>query len=86
MLGKKPPSVTKISGAESERRTLSGSCLCDAVHYEVADEFRYAMNCHCSDCRKATGSAFKPFGGIEREKLKITKGEEQHWRHDARIS
>jgi hypothetical protein len=76
MLRKKPPSVTKISGAESGRRTLSGSCLCGALHYEVADEFGYAMNCHCSDCRKATGSAFKPFGGIEHEKLKITKGEE----------
>ena len=44
--------------------------------YEVADEFGYALNCHCSDCRKATGCRFKPFGGIEREKLKITEGEE----------
>jgi hypothetical protein len=35
----------------------------------VADEFLYAANCHCSRCRAATGSAFKPFAGIEREKL-----------------
>ena len=32
------------------------------------------MNCHCSECRAATGSAFKAFAGIEREKLTITKG------------
>jgi hypothetical protein len=32
------------------------------------------MNCHCSRCRAATGSAFKAFAGIEREKLEITEG------------
>jgi hypothetical protein len=53
---------------------LSGKCQCGAVRYEVADEFRYAENCHCSQCRAATGSAFKPFAGIEREKLRITEG------------
>jgi hypothetical protein len=40
----------------------------------VADEFVYAANCHCSNCRRATGSAFKPFAGIERGKLAVTKG------------
>jgi hypothetical protein len=44
------------------------------VGYEVADEFLYAANCHCSACRRATGSAFKPFAGIERGKLRVTKG------------
>ena len=34
------------------------------------------MNCHCSRCRAATGSAFKPFAGIEREKLEITDGQD----------
>ncbi len=53
---------------------LSGKCRCGAVRYEVEDAFRYAMNCHCSECRAATGSAFKAFAGIEREKLAITAG------------
>ena len=53
---------------------LTGKCQCGAVHYAVADEFVYAANCHCSGCRAATGSAFKAFAGIEREKLEITKG------------
>lgn len=55
-------------------RTLNGSCTCKAVRYAVSDEFRYALNCHCSQCRQATGSAFKPFGGIERAKLQVTHG------------
>jgi hypothetical protein len=53
---------------------LIGKCQCGAVRYRVADEFRYAANCHCSRCRAATGSAFKAFAGIEREKLEITDG------------
>jgi hypothetical protein len=55
---------------------LVGKCSCGAVRYRVADEFRYALNCHCSNCRAATGSAFKPLAGIEREKLEVTDGED----------
>ena len=55
---------------------LIGECGCRTVRYRVADAFLYAMNCHCSRCRAATGAAFKPFGGIEREKLEITDGED----------
>jgi hypothetical protein len=55
-------------------RVLAGKCQCGAVRYTVADEFVYAANCHCSRCRAATGSAFKAFAGIEREKLEITDG------------
>jgi len=55
-------------------RQLIGSCLCGEVRYTVADEFTYALICHCSQCRRATGSAFKPFGGIERAKLKVIRG------------
>ncbi|WJH38168.1 GFA family protein (plasmid) [Aliirhizobium terrae] len=52
---------------------LLGKCFCGAVEYSVDDAFVYAANCHCSGCRRATGSAFKPFAGIPREKLTVTK-------------
>ena len=60
-------------GAANER-ILGGRCGCGAVRYRVHDAFLYASNCHCSRCRAATGSAFKPFAGIEREKLELTHG------------
>lgn len=60
--------------AKTPKRTLAGSCFCGAVRYKVADAFTYALNCHCSQCRRTTGSAFKPFAGIESRKLKLTKG------------
>jgi len=36
--------------------TLKGGCLCGAVKYEVAGEAQRFYYCHCSRCRKATGS------------------------------
>jgi len=58
---------------------LTGKCLCGVVQYQVEDSFRYALNCHCSKCRRATGSAFKPFAGIKRSKLTVTEG--SNWLH-----
>jgi len=57
-------------------RLLTGGCYCGATAYSVDDAFRYAMNCHCSQCRRTTGAAFKPFAGIERERLTLTKGQD----------
>jgi hypothetical protein len=63
-----------MSASEADRRLLTGRCECGATAYRVADAFLYAANCHCSNCRAGTGSAFKPFGGIERDKLELVDG------------
>ena len=60
--------------SNADIRVLAGDCECGAVRYTVADAFLYAANCHCSNCRAATGSAFKAFAGIERDKLELTDG------------
>jgi hypothetical protein len=65
------------SESTTDNGLLVGSCECGNVRYRVADEFLYAMNCHCSRCRAATGSAFKSFAGIEREKLELTNGADE---------
>ena len=54
---------------------LQGSCLCGQIGYQVADAFDYAFFCHCSQCRRATGAAAKPFAGIATEHLVIARGE-----------
>ena len=58
----------------TEIRRLDGRCECGAVSYRVDDAFDYALNCHCSRCRAATGSAFKAMGGIPRERLEVVDG------------
>jgi hypothetical protein len=57
--------------------SLRGQCLCGAVRYRVDDAFRYAFNCHCSQCRRATGAAFKPFAGIECAHLRLEQGRDE---------
>lgn len=54
--------------------TLKGSCLCGKVTLEMPDEFEYMGNCHCSQCRKFTGSDYSSVGGIDSSKLKILTG------------
>ena len=38
---------------------LSGKCLCNKVSYSCNAEPTSIFNCHCKDCRKATGSVFR---------------------------
>lgn len=36
----------------------TGGCLCGAVRYATSGQPRYQANCHCSFCKKVTGSAY----------------------------
>lgn len=64
-----------MTEATARARHLTGRCLCGTVEYRVADAFRYAMYCHCSQCRRATGSAFKAFAGIPAADFSLVRGE-----------
>jgi hypothetical protein len=66
-----------VTEEAANARRLTGGCFCRAVRFVVADEFGYAAYCHCSNCRRTTGSAFKPFAGIEREKLAVVEGKDR---------
>ena len=57
-------------------RTLKGGCLCGAVEYEIPDALLYAGYCHCSECRRFSGSAFSVFGGISKGDFRLLKGDE----------
>jgi hypothetical protein len=52
----------------------SGSCLCGRVKYAFGVEPRVLVACHCSLCRKATGSAFGTFALVPKEHFKWTAG------------
>ena len=55
---------------------LPANAFAARCSYAVADAFEYALNCHCSNCRRATGAAFKPFAGIARDKFSVTRGDD----------
>lgn len=37
-------------------KVLTGGCLCSAVRYKATGEVTRFYHCHCSRCRKATGT------------------------------
>jgi hypothetical protein len=59
---------------EQRFKTLYGRCLCGAVEYRIPDALAYAGYCHCSDCRRFSGSAFSAYGGVQATDFVLTKG------------
>ena len=35
----------------------TGGCLCGAVRYESEGEPFFALQCHCRDCQRSSGTA-----------------------------
>ena len=55
---------------------IVGSCLCGGVQYEYHGEIKEISMCHCSQCRKAQGSAFVAVAPISSAKFKLLRGED----------
>lgn len=53
----------------------TGGCLCDAVRFEIHGPIRNIVYCHCSQCRKAQGSAFAANGIVSAADFRIVRGE-----------
>jgi hypothetical protein len=52
--------------------SIEGGCLCGAVRYVVHCAPSVVLNCHCSDCRKATGAPFVTWAVFPRDALAWT--------------
>jgi len=57
--------------------TLTGSCLCGAVKYEATGVATRFLHCHCSRCRKATGTGHASNLFLQPGTLKWLQGEDQ---------
>ncbi len=57
--------------------TMKGSCLCGAVKFEVTGEATRFYHCHCSRCRKATGTGHASNMFVQPGELKWLQGEDQ---------
>lgn len=55
---------------------LLGSCLCGGVKYEVSGEIQAVTNCHCSLCRKMSGSAFSSGATVPAASFRFISGQE----------
>ena len=51
---------------------FTGSCLCGSVNYNSNSDPLVIQNCHCDQCRKATGSVYLTNLFIKEENFKST--------------
>ncbi|HEX3255982.1 MAG TPA: GFA family protein [Gaiellaceae bacterium] len=56
--------------------TLRGSCLCGGVRFEITEPFLNANHCHCSRCRKHSGTFGGTQGRVPREGFRLLAGED----------
>jgi len=54
----------------------TGGCLCGAVRFKIDSGIRNIVCCHCSECRKAQGSAFATNGIVDSAGFRIIAGED----------
>jgi len=55
---------------------IEGGCLCGGVRYQYDGEIEEISICHCSQCRKAQGSAFAAVSPVESARLRFITGTE----------
>ena len=55
---------------------IRGSCLCGGVTFELERAVGPFELCHCSRCRKVSGSAFLTWLGVRREDFRLLQGKE----------
>jgi hypothetical protein len=56
--------------------TRTGSCLCGARRYEIEGDLDGVWMCHCSLCRKATGSVGNAILIVPKERFRWLSGED----------
>ena len=61
---------------------LSGKCLCGNIAFTADTDIKMMANCHCSDCRAATGAAFATLLFVDEAALEV-KGAPKVFKHVA---
>jgi hypothetical protein len=54
--------------------TVTGGCLCGGVRFEVDPPFVRANHCHCSRCRRHSGTAVCTQARVWREQFRLLAG------------
>lgn len=58
----------------------TGGCQCGSIRYEISDEPRQVVACHCTDCQRQSGSAFGMSMVVDAAAFGLTKGESKIYR------
>lgn len=50
---------------------ITGKCLCGNVSFSADTDIKLMANCHCSDCRAATGAAYGTLVFVDGDALQL---------------
>jgi hypothetical protein len=64
------------------KSSINGGCLCGTVTFEVNPPFQKMAHCHCSRCRKGTGTGHATNLTVEPSQFRWLSGEEGITRYD----
>ena len=64
-----------MKGLNLSSKLAFGSCLCGEIAYRIDGDITDGCYCHCTICRKLTGSAFAAYGAVNKRDLVWIKGE-----------
>ena len=69
-----PGARTRALRAQENTVILSGSCLCGSVIFELSEPPEIMNLCHCSMCRKVSGSTYGTFAHADISKFQWKQG------------
>lgn len=64
---------------------LAGGCLCGGTRYVLEGAWEEIGDCHCADCRRASGAPFVTWGTVKREGMKLVCGAVRDVPHAKRL-
>lgn len=59
--------------------TVSGSCFCGAVQFEITLPTKWCAHCHCTMCQRSHGAAFVTWVGCDVNSFRLTDDKALVW-------
>lgn len=69
--------MSRVDTKYEKKRVYKGSCLCGEVELEITGPIKSIIHCHCSKCRKNSGTAFATNGFVSKKHFCILKGQDK---------
>jgi hypothetical protein len=81
--GERFASVVAWNTEDVAEPSLTGTCLCGGVHFEVGKRPESAAYCHCTRCQRRSGTAASAQARVDGDAVRMVRGGElvKWWRH-----